>query len=110
MPDFNDPLMQLHLSVAKIEGMLSTVITSHAEKIVALETRTDSHDKRLNDKAKTLAGHSERIDDLEDDIKEIKATDSGRAGRNVAVISLIVSGLVGFTTIVIFIQSTGVIQ
>ena len=108
MVDFNDPLMQLHLSVAKIEGMLSTVITSHGEKIVALETRTDSHDKRLNDKAKTLAGHSERIDDLEDDIREVRNTDSGRAGRNVAISSLVISGIVGFTTVIIFIQTIGV--
>lgn len=107
MTDMNDPLIQLHLTVAEIKGMVSTVISTHAEKIVAIETKQDTHEKRLNEKAKTLAGHSERLSDLEDDVKDIRTDSSGKTGRNISIAALVISALIGFTALVNFIQGAG---
>jgi len=104
MPDMNDPVIQLHLSVAEIKGMISTVITNHSEKIISIEARQDIHEKRLNDKAKMLAGHTERLSDIEDDIKDIRNDSNGKLGRNIGVASLIISAIVGFTVLIQFIQ------
>ena len=93
MPDLNDPLIQLHLSVAKIEGMLSTVIASHAEKITAIETKAGIVETRLNEKSRRLATLEERSDNIEEDIVEMKNDNTGRAGRNLSVISLIIAGV-----------------
>lgn len=99
MTSLDDPLVQLHLSVAEIKGMLSTVIASHAEKISGLESKVSANEIRLNDKGRRLATLEEQSDNMEEDIKEIKQDGNAKAARNLSVTSIVIAALVATLSI-----------
>ncbi|GMM94765.1 hypothetical protein [Microbacterium sp. MTN4-26] len=88
----DDPIMQTRLDVAEMKGMLTQLVSSHAERLHQSETRHDSAEQRLNEKGKQIARLDERVNDLEDD-------NSARWGRVTGVLSLIISGVVGLVAI-----------
>jgi hypothetical protein len=89
--DSDDAVMHTRLDVAEMKGMLTQLVSAHAERIHAAEVRLSAHEVRLNEKKAQIARHDERIQDLEDD-------NSGRWGRVMGVLGLIASGIAIFVS------------
>jgi hypothetical protein len=74
---------ELQLSVARIEGMLSSTLARHGERLDSHEGTLGSMEVRMREKGNTIARHDERIRDLEED-------NSGRLGRITGTIGALV--------------------
>lgn len=77
--------VDLRISVARIEGMLTATLARHDQRLDQHEGTLTQHGARLDDKGKTLARHDERLNDLEED-------NSARWGRVTGLIALLVAG------------------
>lgn len=82
MSDVDD--LDLRISVAKIEGMLTATLARHDQRLDQHEGTLDQHGRRLDEKGKTLARHDERIKDLEED-------NSARWGRVTGIVALLIA-------------------
>lgn len=80
----DEQLIQTRLDVAEMKGMLTQALSDHGQRISNLEADARQKDIRLGEKAKRLAGHEERIKDLEDD-------NSARMGRVLGVLGSIIA-------------------
>lgn len=76
--------LDLRVSVARIEGMLTATLARHDQRLDQHEGTLDQHGRRLDEKGKTLARHDERLNDLEED-------NSARWGRTTGILALLVS-------------------
>lgn len=104
MAEPDDVLMATRLAVAKIEGMLTVVISNNDNRIKSLEESRIAHEIRLNDKAKTIARHDERIEDLEGDIAEAKNDTRAKEAKSLAFGSLALGAVVAIIAIFNFIS------
>jgi hypothetical protein len=84
-----DNLLQTRLDVAEMKGMLSQVVSNHNERLAAHDKELDVHEMRLNEKARTIARHDERIKGLEEDSNARQGKVLGIIGSVVAVFGLV---------------------
>lgn len=76
--------VDLRISVARIEGMLTATLARHDQRLDQHEGTITQHGVRLDEKGKTLARHDERLNDLEED-------NSARWGRVTGLLALLVA-------------------
>lgn len=100
-----DPTLQTRLDVAEMKGMLQAVVGAHSERLAAHDVRLDTHDMRINDQAKSVARHDERVKDLEDDNTARSGKFYGTLGLVIGALGLVVSGVVGLIAVVNFFAS-----
>jgi hypothetical protein len=74
---------ELHISVARIEGLLSASLARHDQRLDQHDGTLTQLDMRVREKGNTIARHDERIKDLEED-------NSGRLGRITGTIGALV--------------------
>lgn len=86
MPPGDD--LDLRVSVARIEGMLTATLARHDQRLDQHEGTLNDHGRRLDEKGKDLARHDERLNDLEED-------NSARWGRVTGILALLISAGVG---------------
>lgn len=82
MPPGDD--LDLRVSVARIEGMLTATLARHDQRLDQHEGTLNDHGRQLGDKGKTLARHDERLNDLEED-------NSARWGRVTGILALLIA-------------------
>lgn len=88
---YYDSLHELRVSVARMEGMLSQALTDQSQRITRAEADIGSINVRLNDKAKVIATHGERIKANSDRIHELEEDKQGFHGRVLGTIGAIVA-------------------
>lgn len=98
----SDRLLATQLQLARIEGMLTTVLQGHEVRFAALEAEAAVHERRLNDKGKLLARHDEQLDqarsdraDLRREVAELKASNNQRGSKTLGAVAMVISILVG---------------
>lgn len=106
MVDMNDPIIQLHLSMAEMKGMLSTVITTHAERMESVSIRLDAAEKSCNDNSLSSSVHDVKISNINLKIDDMQDKQDTNSGRTLSFTAIIVSCVVGLFSIL---KTTGVI-
>lgn len=86
-----DPLTQLMIDVEVIKAMLQGLTNNNASRLNSIEDRVNSHAERLLEKARVDATQTERLDNQEADIKELKNNNDARMGRALGIIGAVVA-------------------
>lgn len=81
------------LALARIEGKLDATLPELAEKSNRLSSEVDTLHGRVTDQGRTLAGHTERIADLEE-------RTTGQLGRAASVVAVL-GGLLGLLAVIV---------
>lgn len=79
--------------VSEMKGMIRESVSSHALRISSLEVDRDTHERRLNDKSKTLAGLVEHNEHVDFRLTKLEISNDGRMGKIYGAVGAIVGVL-----------------
>lgn len=86
-PNDSEVLRSVEVTLARLEGKVDATLVDHSRRLSDLEgtvrAEVEKIEGRLDRKAKTLAGHEARIEDLEDD----RASTLPRAAQGAGIIT-----------------------
>lgn len=89
----NEPIVDLQITVARMEGMLSQALSDQGNRILNAETNIGAINTRIGATSEIVSTHGEKIVNVERDINEIKDKQNSFWAKLWPPLALIVTAL-----------------